>query len=249
MDTRAPDALEAQFCAGTLIDSRHVLTAAHCVEARGRFRRARSLDVSASAADLGRVRRQDRVRVARVIPYPERRPKGAVDRGHDLAILRLTQPIRQRTADLASAPAAERRRERARIAGWGAVDDFGEIPSDRLLAGRVRVTPPAVCDEFGAPWGTICATIPDSGQASACSGDSGGPLVRTRAGRPEVLGVVSIGPDYCGRGVTTAFTDVATYRPWIVNVLAGGAPSATLASLGGTVATSPRSARPASRRA
>ncbi|ROT79438.1 clip domain serine proteinase [Penaeus vannamei] len=61
-----------------------------------------------------------------------------------------------------------------------------------------------------------------SGQRDACFGDSGGPVFATAlgTGRFSLLAVVSFGQPSCGvPGVPAVYTDVASYRTWIVNNL------------------------------
>jgi hypothetical protein len=75
---------------------------------------------------------------------------------------------------------------------------------------------------LGSPWGTVCATMPASLEASTCAGDSGGPLADFGGPVTRIMGLTSYGPRLCAPGVQGVYTDTAAYRPWIMRVTAGG---------------------------
>jgi secreted trypsin-like serine protease len=218
LDANEASPMDAQFCAGTLIGRRWVMTAAHCVEAGGSFVPASDLEVASGVSRLAAIGDRDRIPVDRVVVAPGRRPNGSAVRGRDLALLHLARPATAGRPAALPAPIRTlgRTSGAAWIAGWGAIDPWGETLSEDLLDGRVSLMSASACGRFGAPSNTICATMPKRHDAAACEGDSGGPLAR-RDGSPTVIGVVSAGP--CGDSSPTFYTSVAAYRSWILKTL------------------------------
>lgn len=232
-----PNPRLARFCSGTIVRGEWVLTAAHCVyDDTGQPLRPQQIDVGVGAFDLAALTPAQRIRAARIVVYPG---YSAQRFGRDVALIQLAQPSGLAPAELTLGSLDS---ETGWVAGFGAND----LGSTSLLTGQVSVSTPLGCARFTrslprslfphSPWGTICATLPDSLEASACFGDSGGPLVDFGFRQPLVVGVVSYGPGFCGSGITTVYSDVGAYRPWISRVTAGLDPSLGLPEVTGVFA-------------
>ena len=221
LEAAEPDPFTAQFCAGSLVARDWALTAAHCVEER----QPAELQAARPRADLRGIPAEDRIGVDQVAVYP-RHETGTLT--HDLALVHLTAPAGE-PAGLARGITYADGYHSAAVAGWGISDPLAGAFPDVLLAGQVTVLSLATCAREDPDWGTICATLPRSLQASACRGDSGGPLAVAIPGRrPKLLGVVSYGDLTCDLGKIGVYADVGRYRSWIVHVLRGGDPASGL---------------------
>ncbi|KAK2086790.1 Serine protease 57 [Saguinus oedipus] len=112
---------------------------------------------------------------------------------------------------------------RCRVAGWGFVSDFEELPPG-LMEAEVRVLRLDVCN---SSWrgllspAMFCTHSGDSHRRGFCSADSGGPLVcRNRA-----HGLVSFSGLWCGDPRTPdVYTQVSAFVAWIWDVIGRGGP-------------------------
>lgn len=231
LDTKKRDGLEAQFCGGSLISGRWIVTAAHCVDGQ----RPEELRVLLGSRFLKEGDLKKRVRVAEIVVHPS-----YSDRLHDydIALLRLERWVSLTPVALAT-PAqlaqAERRQAPALVMGWGGTRQV-RSPYDlkltdfprQLLQTSVPVRRREVClEQVGADRltpRTLCAGHPE-GLRDACFGDSGGPLLLLER-RPVLLGIVSGGDGCAFPNQPTVYTSVAALRGWIGSVAWGAATAA-----------------------
>jgi hypothetical protein len=205
-----------KLCGGSLLDSTHVATAAHCVydEESGTVVDPRVTDVFGGLIDLNQVNGAPHAAVTAVAIDPDYDPARIT---HDAAVLTLATPLSGTgiaPIDLAAAGTAPLPGTDLVVSGWGTTqqrpadtspntDDVSDLLKD------LHIAPSAGCTIYRdyTPAFHLCA----GGQTSegVCQGDSGGPLVETVGGVPKLVGIVSA-TGGCGlAGFPTVFARVA----------------------------------------
>jgi len=211
-------------CGGALVDSQHVLTAAHCVKSfypHELLVRVGDWDVN---SNLELYQHRD-MSISDVFIH-ERFFAGSLH--NDLALLRLARPLSwQDLPQVAPVclphPQQSYTGHRCWVTGWGQ-DAFsdGEMQA-RLQEVDVPVVGHRTCEKalkraglgrsFSLHPGWMCA----GGEAGkdACSGDGGGPLVCQVGDTMELAGLVSWGVGCGNEGVPGVYTNIAAYVHWI----------------------------------
>lgn len=199
---------DRQFCGGSLVGGRYVLTAAHCVA--GPKRLPRELQVLVGTKDLSRGGTVRNLRSIHVFPGYNR----STDYG-DVALLRLARGVGYGPVPLVAAKARAIGRS-AYVAGWGSTTGGRSYPT-RLRSGFVAVRQGSVCEaRYSGPYHPGVQSCAGTTRPNICSGDSGGPLALRVRGRWRLLGVSNLASVPCGTGPGVfAWTGSPRLQGWI----------------------------------
>lgn len=199
------------MCGGSIINKEWILTAAHCVDKA----KLSDLRVRVGVHDRKvKPKQGEEHKVVKSIVHPK---WGKPSKGHDIAVLKLSTPIKDPNAAAISLPSnrieniLDQHKARAIVSGWGKQSGRGKS-SAVLREVDIPISPTDKCGVLGRPADISICGLPEEGKDS-CNGDSGGPLAQAYQGKMYVLGIVSYGLPSCkGNGV---YTKVHSFNRWI----------------------------------
>ena len=209
-------------CAGSIIDAKWILTAAHCQPVF----RSKITGGSINLKDAKRIQ----LKVVRSYVHPK---YSSSQSSNDFALLELAKPIDFAATKLGKIEIAGADLESSggledgtmtTVYGWGVTSEDGTQPSvmrevDVPLVSRERANAPDAYDNQIDE--TMIAAGYDEGGKDSCQGDSGGPLVirEKTSGVQTLVGVVSFG-EGCARELKYGiYSNVSYGNAWIKSII------------------------------
>jgi len=206
-------AADGSLCGGTLIDTRHVLTAAHCLQTPIVTQKYL---VYVGVHDINQpVSSEQKIVAERIFKHEQYNTETSEN---DIAIIRLSKPVTisdKINVICLPGPEAHNTNETVWIAGWGTTSFQGEISP--VLKQTSLHTMPDSCGKIFRSYNNqkqMCAGAYGGGR-DTCQGDSGGPLMYESNGQWFLNGVVSYGYECARDGYPGVYARVSYYLPWI----------------------------------
>ncbi|XP_026826872.1 chymotrypsin-2-like [Ooceraea biroi] len=214
----------SHFCAGSILNSQWIITAAHCIQAVPNYG---VLLIKAGKNKLSVVESTEQaIEAEKSIPNEQYQGINYSGVGpYDIGMIKLkgslkftkeVQPIELLNAE--DEPTGD-----AALCGWGSTEDtFPGLPDD-LQHIKLMFVDRVTCHKnverltgYSPVHETNVCTGPLTGGISACSGDSGGPLIKRYGNKPVLAGVVSWGIIPCGTvGAPSVYAKVSKFNTWI----------------------------------
>ncbi|XP_015761869.1 PREDICTED: MAM and LDL-receptor class A domain-containing protein 1-like isoform X4 [Acropora digitifera] len=209
-----------QFCGGTLVSNRVVITAAHCVPRGAASFKIRLGAHYRTSSSTGYEQDFD---VDKLIVHPS---YGSPLRySHDIAIVKLSRPAllnkRVHPACLPFAIPPPASGTSCWITGWGTLSSGGSDPN-QLMQVSVPIVSRQQCNGAYPQQihdSMVCAGFAKGGK-DACQGDSGGPMVCETGGRYYLQGVTSWGYGCAAPGTYGVYARITYLLNWIKQEMA-----------------------------
>ncbi len=222
------------FCGGSILDSTHILTAAHCVYDTASSQ-VSNMKVAIEANNGQSMLAAQRIAVKNIY-YPSNYDNTTLI--NDVAVLELSEALPNYTLGHA-VPLGDLSDQGYRVVdsiftiiGYGRLSSTQANTNVDFMEAQVKYVNPTDCNVW-ANFTTSDKQVCSSGYSfdssnlvtATCQGDSGGPLVWNGT----QIGIVSFGPSVCGQTIVatgtlpaqSVFTDVSQYKDWILKAQRG----------------------------
>ncbi|XP_065073631.1 CLIP domain-containing serine protease B4-like [Ochlerotatus camptorhynchus] len=235
IEYRKPNGRTGFHCGASLINSRYVVTAAHCIQAIPRSWTVAGvrlgewdLDQERDCLDGDCADAPLNMSIDKIIVHEDYDPQSKAQY-NDIALIRFTRDVIMTSfISPICLPIDNAQRSRNIVgtkgmaAGWGRTENA--TTSHLKLKVELEFKELKSCSNTYKPSGVI---LRDTQMCAGgvrgkdtCSGDSGGPLMKQITANNYLYGIVSFGPNKCGtKGVPGVYTNVAKYIDWIESKL------------------------------